>query len=433
MIVPRLRALSATLVAILWLFSACVDTTPPWEKVTAKGGAGGLAATGGAPAIDGPAATGGSYDAGVGGAIDLGGGGAGGAAGGAGGAIDAPWTGAGGLGFGGAIVDVSVVGTGGAVGGIDGGRDVPLAGAGGGTGTGGTAGIDGGTGTGGTTRTGGAPGSGGTTSRDAAPDLGADVGPDLGPEVGPDLGPGVPDANPLLVGLVAYYKCDETSGTTLADSSGNNHHGTLGIGVPADGGTAPSGSGYGFAAGKVGGALTLTRAGYGHATLPPAIFNGLADVTVATWVWVTTSADWQRVFDVGVKTASYQFVNSRTGTKYMNLTPKNTAGDLRWSITSNGYGSEESLNTTSLSTGIWTHVAVVLTGGNGFLYIDGAQAVTDPTVLTPAGLGTIDYAYLGRSQFDADPYFDGMLDEFRVYSRAFSAAEVQALYQFTGP
>jgi len=32
-----------------------------------------------------------------------------------------------------------------------------------------------------------------------------------------------------------------------------------------------------------------------------------------------------------------------------------------------------------------------------------------------------------------DPYFDGQLDEVRVYRRALSAAEVQTLAQFTGP
>ena len=48
-------------------------------------------------------------------------------------------------------------------------------------------------------------------------------------------------------------------------------------------------------------------------------------------------------------------------------------------------------------------------------------------------LGAIDYAFIAKSRFDADPYFDGKIDEFRVYNRALSAAEVLALYNFTGP
>jgi hypothetical protein len=389
------------------------------------GGSGGLGLGGaGGMALDGPVGSGGSLDSGAGGSIDVGGGETASGTGGVGGGIDAPGTGAGGaidsgvggaggLGLDGAIIDVPIVDTAGAGGGIDSGLDIPLGGVGDGTATGGAARTGGRTGTGGA-RTGGATGTGGATTPDAGPDV-------------------QPDTSTLGNGLVAYYKCDETSGTTLADSSGNNHHGTLAIGAPADGGVAPSGAGYNFAAGRIGNALTLTRAGYGYASLPPAVFNGITDITVAAWVWVTSSGDWQRVFDVGVKPTSYLFVNGRTGTKYMNLTPRNSSGNLRWSITGDGWGSEESLNTSSLATGEWKHVAVVLTGGNGFLYIDGVQAVTDPTVLTPAGLGTLDYAYLGRSPFDADPYFDGAIDEFRVYNRALSAAEVSALYQFAGP
>jgi len=53
--------------------------------------------------------------------------------------------------------------------------------------------------------------------------------------------------------------------------------------------------------------------------------------------------------------------------------------------------------------------------------------------LGPADLGTIDYAFIGRSQFGVDPHFDGMIDELRIYDRALSAAEVDALYKLTGP
>jgi hypothetical protein len=77
---------------------------------------------------------------------------------------------------------------------------------------------------------------------------------------------------------------------------------------------------------------------------------------------------------------------------------------------------------------------VVLGSGQATLYVDGSVAQTGSTVaLRPADLGAINYAYLGKSQFTADPYFDGAIDEFRVYNRALSATEVQALHTFAGP
>jgi hypothetical protein len=70
----------------------------------------------------------------------------------------------------------------------------------------------------------------------------------------------------------------------------------------------------------------------------------------------------------------------------------------------------------------------------GSLYINGAPVLASNSItLRPQDLGTIDYAFIGRCQFSANPYFDGQIDEFRVYKRALSASEVQALYQFTGP
>lgn len=435
----RLRLSAVTAVGVLWLFVGCVDLTPPW-KVTAQGGAGG---SGGATP-DGAAGAGGALDAGAGGRIDTGGlDSTSGEAGGLGGAIDAPPPGTGGAidagrgGAGGAI-DVAIPGTGGRAfdGGAGGAPDVPLPGTGGvatggtttGTGgraTGGTTTGSGGkatggttTGTGGTARTGGATGTGGVTG------TGGTTPPDAGP-----------DANPLLTGLVVYYTFESATGTnTLPDVSGNGNHGTLINGLAPDGGTASTGTGYSFGAGRVGSALTLLKAGYGHVVLPTTIFAGRTDMTIAFWVNVTTSQSWQRVFDIGIN--AHILVNTGTSTKYMNLVPRNSANNLLFSITTRGFANEQTLSASGLSAGGWTHLAVVLaSGAGGTLYVNGTSVNTNTSLsLRPSpDLATIDYAFIGRSQFDADPYFDGKIDEFRVYSRALSATEVLALYNFTGP
>ena len=35
--------------------------------------------------------------------------------------------------------------------------------------------------------------------------------------------------------------------------------------------------------------------------------------------------------------------------------------------------------------------------------------------------------YLGRSQFNADPYFSGYLDDVRIYNRALTASDISAI------
>ena len=309
--------------------------------------------------------------------------------------------------------------TGGTAGGFP---DGPSAGTGGAMGTGGiinTGGIMslGGTmSTGGTTRTGGATGAGGTTV--GVTGTGGTTTPDAGPDVSRDL-PSAADTGTLSSGLRVYYKCENATGTTLPDSSGNGNNGTLA-------GT----SGYTFPAGKVGNALALAKAGQGYVSIPAAVFANATDITIATWVNVTTSQSWAHVFDVGVNANLAN--NTASGTRYMNLLPKNGGTNLAFAISKDGYNNEQVLTATALATGTWKHVAVVLSSGQGTLYVDGAAAGSSAISLRPVDLGTIDYAYLGKSQFSADPYFDGQIDEFRVYGRALSAAEIKALYQFTG-
>jgi len=76
-------------------------------------------------------------------------------------------------------------------------------------------------------------------------------------------------------------------------------------------------------------------------------------------------------------------------------------------------------------------VAVVLgpgTAGGGTLYVNGAQVMFSTTVmLRPNSLTAAAVDYIGRSQYP-DPYFDGEIDEFRIYSQALTAAEITTIY-----
>jgi hypothetical protein len=138
------------------------------------------------------------------------------------------------------------------------------------------------------------------------------------------------------------------------------------------------------------------------------------------WVNVRTLANWSRVFDFGVDMTSNMF-----------LTPQNgTTSTLRFAITMGGNAGEQRLDATAaLPTGAWHHVAVVLTGAGGTMYLDGQVAATNTALtLVPSSLGSTGNNWVGRSQYTADPYLDGQIDDLVIYARALSAQEIAAVY-----
>jgi hypothetical protein len=316
-------------------------------------------------------------------------------------------------------------GVGGSGGGSTGGAGGALLNAGGAPGTGGNFGGTGGMTTGGTPgNAGGTGGSGGTigaggtistggiaSSSGGVTGTGGSTTPDAASVCTGYVGTG---AGGLSLGLVAYYPCEQATGTTLPDLSGNGNDAIL---VTGTGGTA----GYSFAAGKVGNALDLAKASKGYATLPAGLLSTACEATVATWVYINTSVDWQRIFDFG-----------KDQNIYMYLTPSNsTTHVLRFAISASGNSSayEQVVDGQApLPTGTWNHVAVVLGSRGGILYLNGVQVGANTGLnLRPADLGNPPNYYIGRSQFSSDPYFDGDVDEFRLYGRALTQAEIQAL------
>ncbi len=202
--------------------------------------------------------------------------------------------------------------------------------------------------------------------------------------------------------FIAWYEADETSGATLADSSGGGNDANL------------LGS-YSFDTGRFRGAVDFTG---GYATLPAGIVSKLTDFTITTWVNLSSVSDWARIFDFGTGTTANMF-----------LTPSNGAnGYLRFAITTGGGSGEQQINSTyAFPTGVWTQVAVVLQGTVGVLYVNGGEVGRNSSMtLTPSSLGNTTQNYIGKSQY-ADPYLDGRVDDFRILSRALSSREVAAM------
>jgi hypothetical protein len=207
--------------------------------------------------------------------------------------------------------------------------------------------------------------------------------------------------------LHTHLKFNEGTGTTLADTSGNNNSGTLQNGAS-------------WTTGKQGYAVLLDGTD-DYVSLPAGFLSDLGDFTIATWVyWQASSTQtWARIFDFGWDK-----------NHYMCLMAKSNAGNvMRFATTVNGYDAEQRINgTTELPYGKWVHVAVTLAGRVGTLYLNGTAVNTNNAIsCAPFRLGNTTQNWIGRSQYSNHPYIRGGIDELRIYRGAMSSADIVTL------
>lgn len=136
--------------------------------------------------------------------------------------------------------------------------------------------------------------------------------------------------------------------------------------------------------------------------------------TISGWVKWNGGNAWQRLFDFGVDT-----------TRWLFITPKDGSGRFQCAITANGSSYTRVIQgLTEFPTNEWVHVAVMFDGKQGVLYTNGQPAAVNNSVnLLPSDVAATK-VYLGRSQFSADPYFNGRVDAVRLNSRSLSLAEI---------
>jgi hypothetical protein len=225
----------------------------------------------------------------------------------------------------------------------------------------------------------------------------------------------VQPVDPGSANLVGHWKLDDGFGATAVDSSVSGNNGTVYTGTQ-------------WVAGYHGGALEFDGTG-GYVELPiGSLISQLSNSTFTSWVFFSNAGGaWQRIFDFGSNTTAYMFLTPRLG----------TTGEMRFGITVQGGGTPEQMATapSTLPSG-WHHVAVTIDadGDTTKLYLDGSVvAQNTQATLSPSDLGVTTQNWLGRSQYTADAYYMGLIDDFRIYSRALSQAQVAGLAGRTQP
>jgi concanavalin A-like lectin/glucanase superfamily protein len=252
-------------------------------------------------------------------------------------------------------------------------------------------------------------GNGNHLTPDAAADAPADA-----PSPRPDATP--VDASPdafVDTSLMLRYDFEDTA-TVVTDSSSRGKNGTLND-IAAW--TASGRNNRGLA---LSGGSPATR----FVTFPDGVLTGVSDFTISTWVKPNTIANWVRIYDIG---------NGAPGTRWMFLTLSGFTGPTNDGVHAASFGGPSneiiSASSTQLPVGVWKHVAVTGSGGVRTVYIDGYPAATATTALAvpPSDMEPIGgNSWIGKSRFP-DPGLDGTLDDFRVYNRVLSQAELADL------
>ena len=196
--------------------------------------------------------------------------------------------------------------------------------------------------------------------------------------------------------LVAHWRLDDGSGTIVSDASGNGLDGTI-QGDPK------------WVAGKIGGALEFDGNGdYVDMGNDP-VFDITEQITLAVWVNANDLNNGEHNCWLGKGDNTYAIKHQQGN--YIEF----FVFDGAWNSTQ--YTTElESLN------GDWHHMAGTYDGEELKFYLDGQLA---ETLAHPGTIGTAAHPVtLGENSQATGRFFDGILDDARMYNHAMTETEI---------
>jgi len=211
-------------------------------------------------------------------------------------------------------------------------------------------------------------------------------------------------ANAVSTRLAGWWKLDDGAGTTARDSSNYGNHGTLMNGPQ-------------WVAGTINGALQFDGTDDYVDCGNGASLNVTDEITIAVWVKTNDAGNGEHNPYVAKGDQSYA----------MKHHPSNSIEyfiyDGGWFVAR--YAVDNSFN------GVWHHLTGTYDGTDLKLYIDGTLETTTPHI---GSIASSTYnVNLARNTQVTSRFYNGALDDVRIYNRALSDAQVQDLFNGIDP
>ena len=222
-------------------------------------------------------------------------------------------------------------------------------------------------------------------------------------------------------GLVGYWTFDEGTGTTAYDYSGQGNNGTF-TGSPTWE-TSANCRNRGMCLGT-----TVNGVAQYASTGDPASgildFSNTDSFSYSAWIKATSQ-----------EISTYLFAKGGTSLSVAGYTTYSGSNGLERCSYSDGDGSGNtnlSLSTTNVFNSGWHMVTCIMDtrAGKFSVYIDGNYEGTDISLTEGSAKNSTNLLVFGETQ-SANYEVDGYIDDVRIYNRALSAQEIQAIYNAT--
>lgn len=151
----------------------------------------------------------------------------------------------------------------------------------------------------------------------------------------------------------------------------------------------------------------------------PGGFDKMHDgFSVSLWAYPSAVKSWARFMDFGNGSSASNILLARYS----------TTNDLVFQVYNGSSSGNQVRATNAISLNVWQHFTATVTAGGAVVLYKNGQVVASGT--TGSGLNVYRLNnYIGRSNWSNDAYYQGRMDEIRLYNYALSATEVQAVYR----